>query len=215
MWILGVETSAGEGGVALLRDGRPAGLRSLGKGARAGLVPAVESLLKEAGIAPADLSLAAVDAGPGSFTGTRVAVAFAKALGYAAGVPLAAVSGLEARAAEAAADGTVSVVLDARRGCVYAALFRSEGGRLLRLMDDCLLPEGDVPGADLRLTLQVPALKQEIVVRGEVKRCVELPARGGLPPTFELGVSIFQAGLEYHDFLELLKTNHMLRLGDV
>lgn len=164
MWILGVETSAGEGGVALLRDGRPAGLRSLGKGARAGLVPAVESLLREAGIAPADLSLAAVDAGPGSFTGARVAVAFAKALGYATGVPLAAVSGLEARAAEAAAEGTVSVVLDARRGCVYAALFRSEGGRLIRLMDDCLLPEGDVPGADLRLG-ELPAPSPVTIAR--------------------------------------------------
>ena len=100
---------------------------------------------------PSDLSLAAVDAGPGSFTGTRVGVAFAKALGYAAGVPLAAVSSLEARASEAATEGTVSVVLDARRGCVYAALFRAEGGGLRRLMDDCLLPEGEVPPADRRL----------------------------------------------------------------
>ena len=71
------------------------------------------------------------------------------------------------------------------------------------------------PGVDLRLTLRVPALKQEIVVRGEVKRCVELPPKSGSPPTFELGVKIFQAGLEYHDFLEVLKTNHMIRLGDV
>lgn len=164
MWVLGVETSAGEGSVALLRDGTPEGRRTLGSGARAGLVEAVASLLARAGISPAELSLAAVDVGPGSFTGTRVGVAFAKSLGYAAGVPLAAVSSLEARAAESAAEGTVSVVLDARRGSVYAALFRCGGGRPTRLLDDCLLPEGGVPQADLRLG-ELPAPSAETVAR--------------------------------------------------
>lgn len=136
-WTLGITASHPPGAVALRRDRLPVGERSAS--GRGGLVAAAKSLLEEAGIHPRDLSLAGVDVGPGSFAGTRMAVALAKALGYAAGCPLGPVSALEARAFSAGPrDVPVALALDARRGRFYGAAFLWEGGVLSRLMDDGL-----------------------------------------------------------------------------
>lgn len=145
-WVLGVETTAGQGCLALLHDGVLAasvGLDALGRRG-AGLVPAAKALLAGAGLRPADLALVAVDVGPGSFTGIRVGIAFAKSLAYATPCPLAAVSSLEARARDAApaGDGAIpfvlAVALDARRDRFYAAAFRVEGLHVARLFEDAL-----------------------------------------------------------------------------
>jgi tRNA threonylcarbamoyladenosine biosynthesis protein TsaB len=68
----------------------------------------------------------AVSAGPGSFTGLRAGIAFAKGLAFAGGLPLVGVSTLEANACQASrpAGTLLCVANDARRGEVYAALFR-------------------------------------------------------------------------------------------
>lgn len=139
-WTLGVETTAGEGSLALLKDGLLVAERALSGARGAGLVPAAKAILEEANLKPSDLSLVAVDIGPGSFTGTRVGVIFAKTLAYATGCGLAPVSSLEARAIEAkaaAVPGVLAVVLDARRGRFYAAAFR--GGE--RLFGDALFTQ--------------------------------------------------------------------------
>lgn len=150
MWILGIETSAGDGEVALMQGARMAGVHALGAGGArgAGLVPACETLCRAAGIRPTDISLVAVDVGPGSFAGTRVGVTFAKTLGYASGCALAPVSSLEARAAAAeGTEGILAVALDARRGSVYAALFRRHEGHLERLLPDQLMAPADLVAA--------------------------------------------------------------------
>ena len=67
------------------------------------LVPAIDAVLREAGADPSELSGLVVGAGPGSFTGVRVAAATAKGLAHALDVPLWAVSSLEVGAA--AVDG--------------------------------------------------------------------------------------------------------------
>ncbi len=162
-WVLGVEASAGEGSAALLRDGSLVAERPLEGRRASGLVPAAEALLSTAGIRPADLALVAVDVGPGSFTGTRVAVAFAKALGYASGCPLAGVSSLHARAFDAwrrGVRGPLVVSLDARRGSAYSAAFHLEEGGVLRVCEDTLVPVGS-----LRLTDADPAPSAEAVAR--------------------------------------------------
>ena len=65
-----------------------------------------------------------VTAGPGSFTGLRVGLAFAQGLGAALARPVIGLSSLDGLAASAAAEGVVMAVIDARRGQVYARAFR-------------------------------------------------------------------------------------------
>jgi tRNA threonylcarbamoyladenosine biosynthesis protein TsaB len=89
------------------------------------LTPALEHVLGQVGLRPADLGAIAVDTGPGLFTGLRVGVAAAKGLGQALGVGLVAASSLDillAAAAEVGHHGRVCAAVDARRGEVFATV---------------------------------------------------------------------------------------------
>jgi tRNA threonylcarbamoyladenosine biosynthesis protein TsaB len=142
MLVLGIDTSALEGSVALLElDGRGAGAtHAVAAEASAvvsnahgqSLLPMVERVLASAGVRLASVGLVAVGIGPGSFTGTRVAVATAKGLCIGAGVPLRGVDSFCAIAAEAALnDGERAIaVLDARKAEVYVAAVGASGGSL-------------------------------------------------------------------------------------
>ena len=101
--------------------------------------------LVEAALAQAHIELALVDAlavsiGPGSFTGLRVGLSFAKGVSFASGAQLVGVSTLEALAAAAPPRfSLVATVTDARRGETYTAVFRRAAGSVERLMDDTAL----------------------------------------------------------------------------
>jgi tRNA threonylcarbamoyladenosine biosynthesis protein TsaB len=105
----------------------------------------VERVLEEAGRRIEDVEGLAVSIGPGSFTGLRIGLAFAKGVAYAGAVPLVGVSTLEALAhvADATADETVCAALDARKREVYGALFAVEpdGGRRRLTEDLALAPD--------------------------------------------------------------------------
>lgn len=112
----------------------------------------LQDLLAEARCGVQDLDCIAFGAGPGSFTGTRIAVAMAQGLGYATGRPLCQVSSLAAMAAgvmrDAAADH-VACCLDARLGEVYVGLYhRGDGGAVRAVAPDALLApdEVELPG---------------------------------------------------------------------
>lgn len=81
------------------------------------LAPLVRDLMGEAGLAFARIDRVAATVGPGSFTGLRVGVAFAKGLASALGLPTVAVNTLEALAA--GRRGRVFAALDARRDQIY------------------------------------------------------------------------------------------------
>jgi tRNA threonylcarbamoyl adenosine modification protein YeaZ len=86
---------------------------------------AATSLLAGRALRPGDLAGVIVADGPGSFTGLRIGVAFAKGLCRAAGLPLAsAPSLLGAALAASGGRGSVLVEYDALRGDVYRALYR-------------------------------------------------------------------------------------------
>lgn len=129
--ILAFETSADIGGVALIEDGRILEEVSLAEGMRHGraLMPAAQEILTKHGLAAADLDAIAVDAGPGSYTGTRIGVMSAKALAWGIGKPVIGISSLAALAFDARelADYVVPV-LSARKGEVYAAVYRTPEG---------------------------------------------------------------------------------------
>ena len=89
----------------------------------------VRELLDEAATSLTDLDCIAFGAGPGSFTGVRLAVALAQALGYARGLPLCPVSTLAALASGALKDTTAELAaccLDARMGEVYFGVYQRD-----------------------------------------------------------------------------------------
>lgn len=95
------------------------------------ILKVMDETLAEAGVERTDLDLLAATRGPGSFTGVRIGVATAKALAYALGVPLAATPTLEAMAAAMLLDHAdrewAVPTLDARRGEIFAGVYRRAG----------------------------------------------------------------------------------------
>ncbi|MEQ8823559.1 MAG: tRNA (adenosine(37)-N6)-threonylcarbamoyltransferase complex dimerization subunit type 1 TsaB [Filomicrobium sp.] len=102
------------------------------------LVPMVDDIVSEAGIAYSDIGTIAVTNGPGTFTGTRIGVAAARAFALALEKPLIGETSLAVMAEVIAADlptkssedlddVNILVATDARRGEVYAQLFQAAG----------------------------------------------------------------------------------------
>nr|WP_208383376.1 tRNA (adenosine(37)-N6)-threonylcarbamoyltransferase complex dimerization subunit type 1 TsaB [Modestobacter marinus] len=89
------------------------------------LTPAVREVLSAAGVAMADLDAVVVGLGPGPFTGLRVGIVTAAALGDARGVPVHGVCSLDA-----VGEGARSVVTDARRKEVHWATYDAAGARV-------------------------------------------------------------------------------------
>jgi tRNA threonylcarbamoyladenosine biosynthesis protein TsaB len=144
--VLGFDTSTAATSACLLRDDGeafervpPVGRLLERPGHSAELLPAVESVLEEAGVGWPEVSAVAVGVGPGTFTGLRIGIATARALAHANGVELRPLSSLAALAA--GIDAQVRLpLLDAKRGEVFAALY--EGGE--ELWEPFVAPPEDV-----------------------------------------------------------------------
>ncbi|MBI2930396.1 MAG: tRNA (adenosine(37)-N6)-threonylcarbamoyltransferase complex dimerization subunit type 1 TsaB [Planctomycetes bacterium] len=124
MRTLGIESSGALGGVALLEEERLLDERIFEKGMVHGrdIAPAIDAILRDHRLAPADIDLVAVDIGPGSYTGLRVGLAAAKGLCLALGRPAAGVASVDALA-HAARHPLVAVAIDAKWGQIYGALY--------------------------------------------------------------------------------------------
>jgi tRNA threonylcarbamoyladenosine biosynthesis protein TsaB len=147
--ILALETATPRGSVALVSAGAVRAEAFLPQGPRASgsYISAVEGLFAAAGDATGEISAVAVSAGPGAFTGLRVGMSAAKGFCFGWGVPLVPVPTLLALAHRFPGEGRiVCPVQDARRGEVYAALFRWDGGELVRLSPDMAIAPALLPG---------------------------------------------------------------------
>lgn len=152
MRILGLDTSTSVASVAISEDGRivaedfyprhATAERSVAKSNHAEIIlPLIDSVLQRAGTGLSDVTGIAVSIGPGSFTGVRIGLSTVKGLAYGTGMPAAGISTLQAIAARVAGfEGIVCPILDARKGEVYASVFRKHGNRLERLTEDALMP---------------------------------------------------------------------------
>ena len=140
--ILCIETGTDICSVGLARDGELISLRESDEGRdhakRLGVF--VDELLRETGVMPDELDAVAVGKGPGSYTGLRIGVSFAKGLCYGLQIPLIAVCSLDALAevaiedheagildVEAWDEATLCPMVDARRMEVYTCLYNAKG----------------------------------------------------------------------------------------
>ncbi|MCC7548213.1 MAG: tRNA (adenosine(37)-N6)-threonylcarbamoyltransferase complex dimerization subunit type 1 TsaB [Burkholderiales bacterium] len=126
MNLLALDTSTQWCSAALWRDGRVS-VREEDAGQRHSnlIVPMLDALLREAGIALGDVQAIAFGAGPGSFTGVRIACGVAQGLALGAGIPVVPVSTLAALAQASAADRVIAA-MDARIGEIYHACYVRE-----------------------------------------------------------------------------------------
>ena len=130
MKILAIETSTDFGTCALWQDGAVEQRVCLpGRPHSETLLPLVRELLDVHGVAFAQLDAIAFGAGPGAFTGLRVACGIAQGLATGADLPVVPVCGLEAMAETVGAARVLSL-LDARMGEVYAAAYQQNDGAL-------------------------------------------------------------------------------------
>ncbi len=111
--------SAADGAQVLAEQAVPSGTRHAEL-----LTPAIRDALADAGVTRANLEAVVVGLGPGPFTGLRVGVVTAAALGDALGLPVVGVCSLDA-----VGSGARTVVTDARRKEVYWATYGADGTR--------------------------------------------------------------------------------------
>lgn len=94
------------------------------------LAPAIAAVLDEAGVGHGDLSAVAVGAGPGPYTGLRVGLVTARALGSVLGIPVHGVCTLDVLAWRSGRTGPFVAATDARRKEVYWARYDAAGVRV-------------------------------------------------------------------------------------
>ena len=152
MLILGIESATAQVGCAV---GGHEGVLASAHSSRArrhaeSLTPSIEFVCRQARIELSELGAVAVDTGPGLFTGLRVGVATAKAVAQALRVPVIPISSLDLLAYPTRfTDRLIAAVIDARRGELFSALYRSVPGGVQRITE----PRVSTPD-DLRAELQ-------------------------------------------------------------
>jgi len=138
MIVLGIETSTQQVGCAL---GGVEGLIAAFHAARGRrhaetLAPAIEFVCGSVGMRLDQVSVVAVDIGPGLFTGLRVGIATAKAIAQSLRVPMIGLSSLDLLAHQVRWSHSLIVpVIDARRGEVFSAFYRRVPGGVQRVSD--------------------------------------------------------------------------------
>jgi tRNA threonylcarbamoyladenosine biosynthesis protein TsaB len=150
--VLAIETSSEIGSIVLAIGADTLERRIEDTREQAGLiVPLIDELLASRGASLGDLDAVVFGRGPGSFTGLRLAAAVAQGLATSRGLPLVAVSSLQAIAVQAertCAIADVVVAIDARMGEVYTGGFRSERGLMRCVSEERLTAPGRLCSPD-------------------------------------------------------------------
>lgn len=202
-FILGIDTAGPRGSIALAEEG--AGLEPVRLpegGHSSGLAPAIERLLAARGLRVPDLAGIAVSEGPGSFTGLRIGLAWAKGAALGVGIPLATIPAHDALAhAHRSRSPRFATLTQGERGHVLAALWDGcveEGDDRARLLwGPELLPEEDLldrlrerAGADVPVAAATEALEEWVLDLGGTL----LEALPLAPAIAELGAVAIGAG---------------------
>lgn len=148
--LLAFDSAGSACSAAVWRDGAVAAARfePMARGQSERLVPMIEEVMAEAGLAYDALDAIAVTRGPGGFTGVRIGLATARGLALASGRPVIGLTGFEAVAA-AVDPGErrgrpLAVLLDAKRREVYLQVFDAA---LSPLAAPCAVDPADLAAA--------------------------------------------------------------------
>ncbi len=146
-YILSIETSTTACSVALHGEGELLGNSSIyvEKSHSGQLGPMIRQLLESCDVRKEALNAVAVSGGPGSYTGLRIGCSMAKGICFSLGIPLIAVSTLEAMARQvmplANTEDLLCPMLDARRMEVYTMIMTG-GGKLVEDVHPLILEPG-------------------------------------------------------------------------
>ncbi|MAK83365.1 tRNA (adenosine(37)-N6)-threonylcarbamoyltransferase complex dimerization subunit type 1 TsaB [Phenylobacterium sp.] len=132
--VLALDTCLDACSLAVLDGGavRAQASHPMGRGHQEAIAPLAQTVMAQAGLAFSELERIGVTIGPGSFTGLRVGLAFAKGLGAALSIPVVGIGTLAALA-EPLGEELTFAAIDARRGQIYLQAFAA--GRALMAPD--------------------------------------------------------------------------------
>jgi tRNA threonylcarbamoyladenosine biosynthesis protein TsaB len=157
--VLGLETGGPQASLALVSHGRLLARATPARKAHGEtVVGAIDGLLREAGLTIRQLAAVAVGIGPGSFTGLRIALSYAKGVALATRCDVVGVPSLDALAVCAlempglGRDALICPILDARKGEIYAALYRRVENGLEKLSGEFLAKPQDLAAMVLATT---------------------------------------------------------------
>ena len=142
--LLALDTATEACSVALLHDGRVLSHYEVAPRMHAQrLLPMIQQLLGEAGIAASAIDAIAFGRGPGAFTGVRIAIGVVQGLAFALDRPVLPVSNLAVLAQRALREQgatQVAAAIDARMDEVYWGCYRAEAGEMRLLGQEAVLP---------------------------------------------------------------------------
>ncbi len=145
MRILAFDASARACSVAVIEKGKLLSEINLDRGSKHSeqLLPLIDQALKNARLKVAQMDLIALAAGPGSFTGVRIAAATGKALAQGLDKELVQINSLDALALNMPAEKSLVIpLLDARKNEFYSATYTYEAGKQIKIKDDRAINPG-------------------------------------------------------------------------
>ncbi len=192
---LGIETSGRCGSIAIHRPGQekaPIILQRQGRKHAQTLVLEVRNLLKQLQITPQQITGVGVSRGPGSFTGLRIGIAFAKTFGYVTGAPVLGIDTFEAIALSCPPEiNETYVISNAQRGDLFVGKYTRVSAqqwqqtekitlRDIKEFSDALQPGTVVcgPGIDLLEREALPEIRiEEVPLQSLAAQVADITAR--------------------------------------
>jgi tRNA threonylcarbamoyladenosine biosynthesis protein TsaB len=131
-----------------------------GKDFSGNILPEIKLLLKESNLEIQDIEAIAFGAGPGSFTGIRVACGIAYGIAYANNLPIIGINTLEALALISGHEHSISCI-DARMGQIYLGVYQNKNGIITSLIEPGLFNPSELP--------KLPKMEKGVVIGSGVK----------------------------------------------
>ncbi len=167
MITLVIDTATERGTVAILTPEKTLAQHDLPVGLQQSkyLMPAIEKMLQDIDMKPADLDFITVGNGPGSYTGIRVGIAAAQGLSLGTNIPLITVSTLKALTPPHKFEGSFAAILDARIAGAYVITGTKAGPNISYNTEPAVVALEDLHSALEGIELVVTTSKEKLEKR--------------------------------------------------